>query len=161
PLEQRRQPPLVLIQEIDCRRGQGRREVSGIPRADDGRVDARMMKHPRNRERGHLDPACVRRFGKAVQPAKYTVALEMSIRLGTQRHPRAFGIDLGRSIPSREPSAGERTERRESEALVGTERKELALGSASEQAERVLHPVEAAQAGLVAYAQRPREPRRL
>jgi hypothetical protein len=44
--------------------------------------------------------------------------------------------------------------------LVGAERKHLALLAAIEQAERVLHPVEAAQRFLVADPQRPRQPPR-
>src|SRR5438093_13004159 len=84
----------------------------------------------------------------------------MSIRLRTERHPRTFWISPRRLVLSGQPSTGERTECRESHALVGAQRKRLALGGSIEKAERVLHPVEPAYAALVADPQRSRQPPR-
>src|SRR5260370_31046596 len=105
-----------------------------------------MVEQRRQRERADLDAAGARLPGERIQSAKHRVALEMAIRLRTQRHARAIWIDSGRAVLSRQPAAGERTERRESDSLIRAERKHLALRGAIEQAERVLHPVQAAQA---------------
>jgi hypothetical protein len=70
----------------------GASKVSGVPWADDRRVDARMVKRPRHRERAHLDSARARFFGEGGQSPKHVAALEMSIRFRTQGHPRAVWI---------------------------------------------------------------------
>src|SRR4029077_18219220 len=105
------------------------------------------MKHPGDGERRNLDAVNPRLLIKRGQSSKHTLAFEMEIRLRTKRHPRRFRVGAGRAVLAGQPATGERAERSEPDALIRAERKHLALRAAVEQAERILHPVEAAQAG--------------
>ena len=112
--------------------------MARVPGSDDRRIDARMVQRPGNRESGHVDASRARFLGEAGQPAIDVVALELTIRLGTQRHARPFRIDAGRAIFAREPAAGERAECLVEDAVLAAERYQLLLVARLEQRERVL-----------------------
>jgi len=57
--------------------------VGNGPWTDDGRVDARVMKHPRDGKRRDVH-AAIARFGfQGRQSSKHAVAFEMTVRLWT------------------------------------------------------------------------------
>ena len=92
---------------------------------------------------------------RAVQPAVDFFTLEMPIRLRPKGHPRSFRIRDARAVFARQPSARQRTERREPHARVRAERKHLPLLRAVEEAVGVLHPFETRKSACVAGADRP------
>ncbi len=93
-------------------------------------------------------------------PSKTAGDTRCSVRFRAQRHPRSFGIHGGGAIFSRQPAAGQRTERREADASIAAQGKQLALRRSLEQAVRVLHPFEAHVPAQFADVERAREPPR-
>src|SRR5580765_2675288 len=85
----------------------------------------------------------------------------MPVRLGTKRHPRALGVRTAGAVLSTQPSARERTERREANTALGAQRKHLPFRRAIEDAVGVLDPVEADQPTHIADPEAPRETPRL
>ena len=122
------------------------RELLRPPRADDHRRDLRVAEHPRDRERRRLDAEVGGRGGEGLQTVERLLVHQVCVGVGAQRHPGARRVRLAAPVLPRQPSAGERAERREAEPLALADREDLALGLAAQQAVLVLHPAEAREA---------------
>ena len=82
--EQSGQAQRVLVGKRDGRRGKGRCEVTYGSRPDDRRVHTRLVKHPRESQRAHVDVRSAR-FVRRTRPDRERRASEIRCRYGSGR----------------------------------------------------------------------------
>src|SRR5947208_11937345 len=92
-----------------------------------------MGDHPRERLRRR-----VAALGQGFDPVVHAVVVQMQVRIGPERHPRALGMPLAAPVLPGQPAAGERTESLVAEPVLGAERKYAVLVPPLEQGVRVL-----------------------